>query len=146
MPTINQIKALHAARREAKLNELEAGTVLRNIGGVDSATQLDNAAFEEVMAFLEESGATGHPAGPTYWRNKLRRRYGGFAGERMVHKIGELAAQTDYDLAGLCRRFSGDRTPHPSKLTPREAWQLVEMLKASAERAVARPANAPLRS
>ncbi len=135
MPTPAQIRALHAAGREAELNKPELSLVIRNVGRVDSATQLSHEAFEEVMAFLEEHGATGHPAGPRYWRGKLARRRNGFAGDRLLHKIGELAGQVDYDLAGLCRRFSGGRTQHPNKLRAAEAMQLVEMLKSAAARA-----------
>ena len=134
MPTPSQFRALHAAKKEAKLNDLQAGLVLRNVAGVGSATELDNAAFEDVMAVFEDHGATGHPAGPTYWRDKVARRGNGRAGERAVYKIVALAAASSYDLGGLCERFSAKRTRIPTKLRPEEAGKLIEMLKAEAAR------------
>ena len=59
----------------------------------------------------------------------------------MVYKLRELAGQVDrYPLAAMCRRHSDGRTDDPAKLTPREAWKLIEAYKAIGAREDARPA------
>jgi membrane peptidoglycan carboxypeptidase len=153
-----QLQLLHIAARQVGLIEPGAGgdarwrLLLENVAGVTSAKDLDNVTFEDVMAVLEDfgfsnarqrhidrggfmgmSGSAGH-AQSTYWRDKVAAR-GRQANARFVHKIRELAAKCPrYPLANLCMKFSNRRTEHPDKLTPREAWELIEMLKAAVVR------------
>lgn len=144
MPTNNQLRTIHNGARRVGLIESGKGLqrseaetryrlLLRNVGGVESASDLDNPGVEDVMAVLEDMGFDGHPAGKTYWRDKVRAR-GSFCGARMAFRIRELTDEQRYELAGLCRRFSGDRTYDVERLYPREAWKLIEMLKAVAKR------------
>jgi hypothetical protein len=109
MPTRPQIIAIQKARRQLQLNEAQYRTLLWNTAGVESSKDLDNAGVEDVMAVLEDLGFDSHPGGKTYWRDKVARR-GSRANERVVHKINELAAQSRYDLAALCERFSQGRS------------------------------------
>jgi hypothetical protein len=130
-----QIGMIKATVRRAGLNIEQASMVLRNTAGVESTTQLDNVGVEDVMAvleeLLEEQGQECHYSGPRYWRSRSDRR---FVSSRMVHRIEQLAANVDYDLGGLCERFSrsgqfpAGRTRAVRKLTGLEAWRLAEML------------------
>ena len=107
--------------------------LLRNVADTDSAKNLGQAEYEDVMAVMEAQGfkMIGQPA--DYWRGKVRRR--DFeAGERMVRKIETMAAETDYKVPGLCMRFTHGRTDRADKLDPLEAYNAVEMLKAVIER------------
>lgn len=108
--------------------------ILRNTGRVASSKDLDNAGVEDVMAVFEDMGFDSHPRGKTYWRDKVKRRASGRGGERQVDLIRRLAAGHRYSLEALCLRFSGQRTENVEKLTSREAWSLIEMLKATAAR------------
>lgn len=131
MPTRPQIIAIQQGRRHCRLNDDQYRTLLRNVAGVESSKELDNRGVEDVLAVLEDSGFDSHPAGPTYWRDKVRLR-GSSCGERMARKIHALAGDPAqrYDLAAMCRRMSGGRTAVVEELLPREAWQLIEGFKA----------------
>ena len=133
MPTPLQLRLIHMAYRQAGLVEEHYRLILRNVAGVGSAKELSQSGFEDVMAVIEESGfqESGKPA--NYWRSKVSRR-GVFCGERMANRIVSLAAGQPYDLAGLCRRVSDQRVDRVDRLTPREAYNMIEMLKAMASR------------
>ncbi|HVS73113.1 MAG TPA: phage protein GemA/Gp16 family protein [Phycisphaerae bacterium] len=130
--TPTQLKIIHIAAHRCGFNDQQYRTVLRNVAQVESSKDLSNADFECVMAFFEESGYPGH-----YWRDKVKTR-GNVATERMRWKISELLAHYEeirgelphYELEGLVARFSHNRTRKVADVTPREAWQLIEALKA----------------
>jgi hypothetical protein len=128
MPTALQIKLVQIARRQAGLEEGQYRTILRSVAGVDSCTKLSQEGFEDVMAVIESCGFTDRTHGAGYWQRKSG------DGSRRVWKIHQLAEESRYELAALCRRFSGDRTDAVEQLLPREQWMLIEMLKAAAGR------------
>jgi hypothetical protein len=130
MPTRPQIIAIQKARRALQLDEADYRLILRNTGRAESSKDLSNAGVEDVMAVFEDMGHQSHPAGKSYWRDKVAAR-GGIANARQLHLIGQLAESSRYSLPALCARFSGGRTDCVEQLTPREAWQLTEMLKKS---------------
>lgn len=130
MPTPLQIKLIHLAVSQAKLTKDQYRTVLRNSGGVESSKDLDQAGFEDCMAVIEDCGFRERDKPADYWRAKVIRR-GHSAGERMVRKILALGQESRYEIPALCLRFSGQRTSVVEELGPREAWMLIEMLKAS---------------
>lgn len=149
MPTPDQIRTLQIARRKVGLGEAHYRLLLHNVAGVASCKDLDNASFEDVMAVLESFGVQLNERLPNgYWQRKVDQRGTG-AGERMVRKIIELQKQQDrYPLAAICLRHSDGRTDQADKLLPREAWNVIEMLKAVAGRehrhaAVAAQADLP---
>jgi hypothetical protein len=133
MLTSLQLRLIHMAYRQAGLEEEHYRLILQNVAGVASAKQLTQAGFEDVMAVLEDSGfqERGQPA--NYWRARVAQR-GVLCGARMAHKIAELAAGQAYDLAGLCRRVRGRRVGIVERLSPREGYELIELLKAVAKR------------
>jgi hypothetical protein len=131
--TKKQLALLHIAYKRAGLNEQQYRNVLRNAAGVESGRQLSNLDFENVMAVIEDSGFRDERFAADYWRAKVAAR-GYLCGERMAHKIGELAPRQRYPLAALFGKFSDGRTEELAKLRPREAWNLIEMLKAVVER------------
>lgn len=130
--TPGQRNLIHAARKALSLTDAAYRTVLRSVAKVESSTDLDNAGFERVMAVFEEQGYH-HPSGDHYWRTKVARQ-GATCGDRMVRYLEELVGKTTYRLPGLCLRFSSNRTNQVGRLTPTEAWQLAEMLKAAIAR------------
>lgn len=143
MPTPDQIKTLRSGQRHCGLNDAAYRVLLHNVAGVQSTLDLDNAGVEDVMAVLEDSGFNRHPKGPRYWRDTVATR-GASCPRRMAHKIKDLAAQPGgirYDLPALCRQHSGQRTGVVEELTPREAWKLIEMLKAVVVREEKKPAK-----
>jgi hypothetical protein len=129
MPTPAQLRMLHSGVRKLKWNDKQYRTVLLNVAGVNSSKLLDQAGFEDVMALLEDSGFDQHPAGSSYWRDKVRAR-SVVCGPRMYHLIKRLAKECRYDLGALCLRFSAGGTDEPALLKPREAWNLIEGMKA----------------
>ena len=149
MPTNLELKMVHVAARQAGLGEEQYRMVLRNAGGVASSKELTQAGLEDVMSVFEDGGFRHQGKPENYWRNKVAMR-GTFCGDRLAHKIAELAARQQYALEGLCRRVSGERVGIVARLTPREALNLVELLKAVIERkttgeeAETMPAVAPL--
>ncbi len=134
MPTPLEYRLLHLAVRQAGLEEEHYRMILRNVAGVESSKELTQVDLENVMAVLEDSGFRHVGKPEDYWRSKVAMR-GSICGERMVKKIEELAAGQKYDLAGLCRRVSEDRVARVDKLRPREAYRLIEALKAIVQRA-----------
>ena len=141
MITHRQLYLIHKAARAVNLidadkNEQRYRMLLKNTAGVDSAKDLNQAQFEDVMAVLEDEGFRGGGS-PTYWRDKVAAR-GSQANARQLKLINDLhAANPRYALAALCKRFSSDRVDRPERLYPREAWKLIEMLKASNAREAA---------
>ena len=140
MPTKAQIQIVQIARRKVGLNEPQYRMLLANVAGVQSTTQLDNRSVEDVMDVLEGMGFVDRKHGAGYWGLKVRRR-GCFPGERMLRKIEAMATETKYPLPALVRRMSSKRTDRVSQLLPREAWMLIEALKAIIERGEADAAD-----
>ncbi len=129
-----QIRLVQTARRRAELSNNAYRTVLLSVAGVASSKLLNNTTFEDVMSILEDQGFEDTKHGPGYWGRKVV-EHGQYANARMVHKINELAAQVErYPLAAMCRRMSIERTDEPTRLYPREAWNLIEALKKIGER------------
>lgn len=128
MPTPNQIKVIHDGKRSVGLNESQYRLLLKNVAGVESSKQLDNRGVEDVLAVFEDLGFDSHPAGRTYWRDKVARRREHGCPERMAHKIHAFALP--YPLAALVRRMSGGRTDVVEELDAHEAYNLIEAAKA----------------
>jgi len=135
--TNEQIKLIHVAKSKAGLTEEQYRMMLRNLGGVKSCKLLTNETFEDCMAFLEDCGFPGD-----YWRNKVATR-SSFANARMVWMIRQLHIQYEsarridephYELEGLVARSSKGRTRDPDRLTPAEAWALIEAIKKMIQR------------
>jgi len=132
-----QLGLIHGLKRKAGLDDPGYRLILRNIGGVASSKDLTQTGFDEVMASIEEAGEVSGIRIGTYWRDRLGRGASGTA--RMVHKIHALYASyeqlrdpvesTHYELAGLVKNSSRQRTSDPAQLTAREAWTLIEALK-----------------
>jgi len=141
MPTTPQLKILHVAARQVGLivgsDAVRWRLLLRNVGGVESSKQLDNAGVEDVMAVLEDMGFVDL-RGAGYWAGKVRRR-NCECGERMARKIETMAAESRYPVGPMCRRMSKGRTDFVGELTPREAWELIEAYKATEERERVQP-------
>jgi hypothetical protein len=127
--TRTQLQLVHIARRQLGLDEADYRQLLQEIGGVTSSKHLTNQTLEAVMAHFEHRGfrTTGQP--PDYWRMKTWKR-GTVVDARQVFLLRELSAQIPrYQLPGMCRRFSHHRTEDVAQLTPKEAYELHEMLK-----------------
>lgn len=72
--TNGQKKALHAAAREAHLDDAGYRTALRNLAGVGSATdpRATREGFISVMAFFEhEAGGRLHGCDAGYWQKEM---------------------------------------------------------------------------
>ena len=130
MPTKLQITLIHVAASQAGLNKEQYRTLLKNVGGVESSKLLDQSGFEDCMAVIEDCGFRERNKPANYWRQIVARR-GTFCSPRMVRKIMALAEESRYQVPSLCLRFSEHRADSPDQLHPREAWNLIEMLKAS---------------
>lgn len=163
MPTPQQLKLLHVAARQVglitgKQDDARYRLLLANVAGVDSSKSLSQAQFEDVMAVMEDMGfsrervlhqerasftgtsGSATRAVSTYWRDKVAGR-GRIANARMIHKIRELSEKCPrYTLSALALRFSDRRTSAVEELKGKEAWDLIEMLKAAGGRD-ARPAE-----
>jgi phage gp16-like protein len=128
MATPQQMTLIRVACQKLGQDDSWRKMVLWNVAGVESSKDLGNAEVEEVMAVLESMGFRHQGKHETYWRDKTERA-ARYANERVVRKIEELAQESRYALDAMCRKFSNNRTCHPGKLTPREAWMLIEMYK-----------------
>jgi hypothetical protein len=141
--TPKQLQLIHTAARSLGIEEGEYRLILLNIGHVHSSKDLTQVGLEDVMAHFEERGFRQNRCGrihPFYWR-QIRDNRIAFADSRQVHMIGALHAELEqgYTLEGLCMRHTHGRTDRPEKLTPREASNLIEALKAMKARADAEP-------
>lgn len=135
--TLPQLRTIHVAARQVGLIDGDGDEryrmLLRNAAGVESSKQLTQAQFEDVMAVMEDLGYA--PAGMDmgsshYWRDKVAGR-GSRANPRLVYRIRKLAdQQSNYPLGALVRQHSAGRTDQVTDLRPREAWNLIEALKA----------------
>jgi hypothetical protein len=131
MLTTKQLRVIHVMRKDADLNDAQYRTVLRSVAGVSSSKDLDQEGFERTMAAMEGYG--GDDRCGTYWRDRQAAREG-LCGERAFFKIRQLIPHQRYSLESLVWRFSEGRSEDPRCLQPREAWNLIEMLKAVIER------------
>jgi hypothetical protein len=154
--TKDQLATIHIAAQQVGLIEgkdrARYELMLWNFGHVRSSKDLDDIGFEDCMALMEEMGFSakrqkvidrvsfsgtggGRPkdAESHYWRDIIARR-GNFANSRMIWKIGELAVQAKYELGAMCLRMSEKRTNKVKELTPKEALNLIEALKAIIDR------------
>lgn len=134
--TKHQVAVVQIAKSSVHLDDADYRLVLRNLGNVGgerpSTKDLTQRGFEEVMAYFAGVGAKV-PGDPQHWLDKSQYR-GNYADSRQVHLIQQLASRQQYSLDALCRKFSGNRAEHPSKLRPGEAHKLIEMLKNVVER------------
>lgn len=130
--TDRQIALIHIAAKAVKLDDAQYRLLLSNVAGVTSSDDLDQAGFEDVMAVLEDMGWPPLKD-QDYWRRKVSER-GQSTGSRMAFKIRQLHEGLPYPLEALCRRFSEGRTDKLEELKPREAWKLIEGLKAMRDR------------
>lgn len=128
--TTSQTRLIHIAKRQIGLNDLQYRLILNNVGGVASSTMLDNNGFERVMACFEEIGFRMDAKSATYWRDKVASRNSGKINEREARKIEAMAALTKYKLPGLVMRISGGKTDRVEQLDSRQAYNLIETLKA----------------
>lgn len=144
-----QVKLVQIARRAAGIAEADYRTLLRSIGGgVESTKDLTQGPFERLMAYLESAGFVDAVHGQGHWTAKWERS-GTVASERQCRLIRNLAAESRYDLAAMCERFSAGHAQRPAGhaqrpdgLTPRQAHSLIEMLKAEAGRSPHRESGA----
>ena len=141
MPTPQQIKLIQIARRQVGLEESAYRILLRNVANVDSCTKLGNRGVEDVMAVLEDMGFRQIDQPGDYWRQKVRQRESGECPERMVRLIFALAAETKYEASGMALRHSHGRTEIVEQLEYREAYEVIEALKAIKERDAAAEAK-----
>lgn len=126
----SQIIYLQTARRQAGITDDPAWRmILRSTGKVESCKDLDNAGFEAVMAVLEDMGFRDRNKPGDHWRNQAAGN-GQRASSRQVHAIIRLAQSCRYSLPTLCARATDQRTKFVEHLTPKEAWDMIEMLKA----------------
>ena len=131
MPTALEYRLLQVARKQAGLDEEQYRMVLRNVAGVESAKSLSQADLENVLAVFEDGGFRHAGKPGDYWRMKVATR-GSLCGARVVNKILALVGGVPYDLAGLCRRVSGERVSRVDKLTRQAAGQKGGILAAEA--------------
>jgi hypothetical protein len=146
-----QLGMIHVAAKKAGLDDPAYRLVLANVAGVESAKDLSQGGFEDVMAVLEDLHGEG-----TYWRATVAAR-GRFANRRLVRKIEELHGEyvraaeragvdpaERYKLPGLVAGACGERTRDPARLAPYQAYNLIEQLKKIIARtAPAAPAPVP---
>jgi hypothetical protein len=141
MLTPDQIRNIHVAYRSLGWTDSQYRMALRNVAGVESCKALSNAQYEDVMAILEQSGFSQRKDGveisSTYWRDKVASR-GARATDREIHLIMQLHHQQlphhGYELPGLVSHATKERTADVRQLTPGEAFDLIEMLKAICSR------------
>lgn len=127
--TQKQIALLHVARNELKMAEADYRSVLSLYGGTESAKELSQEGFRNVLAYLERMG----------FSNKSRRFHQpsntpdsseGLPYPAQIKKMQDLFAALGIDAAerqqGFCRRMI--RTPWPQTKT--EASKVIEGLKA----------------
>lgn len=136
-----QTKLLHIAARQVGLNDLQRRTIMRNVAGATTSTELSNRDFEAVMAVLESMGFRQTGEAADYWQRKAQRQADGEVSDRMLRWLEAMAAETQYHLGGLVRRHTHGRTEDPAQMTSREAWEVGEMLKRVADDGRAQPEN-----
>jgi hypothetical protein len=145
MLTKKQLGIIHGLKNKLGLSDEIYRSVLRVVGKVESSKDLSQGKFLPVLAALEDAGNDES----FYWRQRLDREQPATAGrptmanERMIWKIKRLyneyilkAAECNvpvdrrYQLAGLVANISNNRTREVEQIESREAWQLIEQLKA----------------
>jgi len=137
--SIGQKTGLHAAARQAGLNEDQYRLVLRRLAGVDSAAdpKWRRRDFIACMAFFEAKAGgrlRGNTAG--YWRDELRAARPGDALRHRVRREARRLGWTDADLNRFLasRRCSSGRFACIEDAPPEWLVRLLEALKAMAER------------
>ncbi len=128
-----QTKIIHIAKKQANLTDEQYRQILADTAGVSSSRLLTNDGFENVMAVLEGLGFRERDKPGDYWRRRSNAKGEGID-SRVAWKIRELAKESIYELATLVYRHSHHRTREVEQLYPKEAWEIIEMLKKSNER------------
>jgi hypothetical protein len=153
-----QIKNIHIAKSRVGLSEEMYRSGMEIIAGVRSSKLLDQPGYEACMAWMEDLGwvqvIENRPV-MGYWRAKVGSPY---ANTRLQFKVNELYAQYDaavrhgagrlYPLVSLIGNATEHRTTDLRRLYPREAMNLIEMLKdkiaqASPPASASRPQSGP---
>lgn len=130
--TNGQKKALHAAAREAHLDDAGYRTALRNLAGVGSATdpRATREGFISVMAFFEhEAGGRLHGCDAGYWQKEMETAR---PADALLWRIRRDAAalgwaEADLDAFVAGPRMSGGRF---ARLADAPAPWLVKILEA----------------
>jgi hypothetical protein len=130
-----QIKMIKTAQRALGIDDDDYRRILQTLAGVESCTKLDNRSFERVMRHFEECGFRRF-SGPAGDRFRMRKFHAGlFASPEERHKIADLAEKAGVAVPGFVLRMTRGRIDDINKITPREAYNVIEGLKKIIERA-----------
>jgi hypothetical protein len=139
-----QIRTIDLASHQAGLDQSQYLSILRDAAGVGSSRELTQPAFLGVMSILEDFGYREEGKPENFWRTQIAGK-GSLCGPWMCAKLLSLRGHDPhFPLAASCQRVSGGRVDRVDRLTPREAFELIGVLKGIARQADAlTPAKRP---
>lgn len=131
MMTAKKLAVLRVAKAQLRLDDDNYRAVLKVHGGVESATELDDAGFDAVMARFRELGFTS--TARQKWFKPARQDAEALVTPGQQKRLEELFGRLEWPLArqqGFNRRMCKKAWPQ----TRAEANRVVEALKAMTAR------------
>jgi len=143
----NQVKLVQTAVRAAGIRSRRFDGRYRLLLGqykqynkrpVTSCKQLTNRQLDDLLAICESLGFRMPGKGENFFRNKIIRTIDeiSFAQQEAIrHLIGDIG-WSDIQLEGFIRRMTADKIQYLPALTAKQAYDLIEALKAMVVRRI----------
>lgn len=137
----HHLALLHTAPRSLGIDDTQRRTVQRNVGGFESAADMDFPALAKVLAFWESRGWKDSRRGTHHWR-KLAERADLLPMENKIMKLADVLGWTNYygrvdfkRLNGFVRRMTKRKDAALNNCDGQELWKIIEALKVMVDRA-----------
>jgi hypothetical protein len=110
---------------------------------VTSCKQLNNSQTEDLLAICEANGWRMPGKPEDFYRQKVARQtdYANFSMQKAIKYLAGDLGWNDYQLGGMLKRMTNDKVDDAAYLTPREAYKVIEALKAMLERKIGKQFN-----
>jgi len=110
---------------------------------VTSCKQLNSGQMEDILAICEAMGWRYPGKSASQYRDRVASRglLASFAQQAAINRLKDELGWDGWDLTGMIKRMTGDRVRFVNKLTPGEAYKMIEALKEMFGRKVGKQYN-----
>jgi len=141
----NKIKLVQTAVRKAGIRQpgldgryrLLLGQYMQPNGKpVESCKQLNNSQLDDILAICEAQGWRMPGKPETFYRDKINQaaEVASFAQQKAIGYLARDLGMTDLHLNNFIKVMTKDKCSSVVELSPKEAWKIIEALKAILKR------------